>query len=383
MRAIPLVCEIISHRVAPKVISSLSLQDWASVLQVALQQNVAPLLYWTICNSDLSDFLPTEIRIVLKKVYYYSLANNLVLFKALGQIIENLAQEHIPVMVLKGGALAQTIYPDPGVRPMADLDIVIPKEDFKRAVSLLYEMGYIKYGPPAPSQWLAPWLYYDLKLKGGGYETIALEVHWNILAGDADWRNPPIVWFWEQTEQVHIPNQTPLTILSPTAQLMYLSSHQVLKHGNAETSLLWVYDLHLLWKLQQTRIDLAMLCRMSRSFHWGYAIAKALRTTQDMFGTSIPATLLDDLERGVPQFEKRLVEKLESDMNRVEKGFLMVSSLNWRARLVILITRLFPSHEFMGWKYTIKPVWLLPLFYPYRWVSLIYEILFCMIIRKK
>ena len=52
---------------------------------------------------------------------------------------------------LKGPALAEALYPDPGLRPFTDLDLLVRREDAARAVALLGEVGRSGVGAmPAP-----------------------------------------------------------------------------------------------------------------------------------------------------------------------------------------------------------------------------------------
>jgi hypothetical protein len=45
-------------------------------------------------------------------------------------------------MPLKGSILAATVYEQPGLRPMADLDLLVRPEDFERGATLLGRLGY-------------------------------------------------------------------------------------------------------------------------------------------------------------------------------------------------------------------------------------------------
>ena len=51
-------------------------------------------------------------------------------------------QEGIPCLVLKGGALAYTIYHDPSSRPMRDIDLLLRRDEVDRAQSLLKANGF-------------------------------------------------------------------------------------------------------------------------------------------------------------------------------------------------------------------------------------------------
>ncbi|MER3458636.1 MAG: hypothetical protein C4309_08450, partial [Chloroflexota bacterium] len=51
----------------------------------------------------------------------------------------------IPAIVLKGPALALTIYPDPALRVIGDLDLLVRREQVEQAMAALHSLGY---GPP-------------------------------------------------------------------------------------------------------------------------------------------------------------------------------------------------------------------------------------------
>jgi len=60
----------------------------------------------------------------------------------LQEILALFNRRHIPLLPLKGSILAPLYYPDPGLRPMADLDVLIHPENFAASAHLLAELGY-------------------------------------------------------------------------------------------------------------------------------------------------------------------------------------------------------------------------------------------------
>ncbi|MGE3538144.1 MAG: nucleotidyltransferase family protein [Candidatus Tectimicrobiota bacterium] len=57
-------------------------------------------------------------------------------------ILQALAQQHIPVIVLKGAALAEQVYPQPYRRTMGDLDLLIPGERLTDVLTSLQALGF-------------------------------------------------------------------------------------------------------------------------------------------------------------------------------------------------------------------------------------------------
>jgi len=112
-------------------------------------------------------------------------------------------QLKIPVVILKGAALATTIYPNPALRPLSDIDLLIPRQHLEPAVQALKSLGYREpYPEMAPE--LNRAIHYHTHLRGGPQQSVAVELHWNLVAGDTDWRTPSLDWFWTQTEPISI-----------------------------------------------------------------------------------------------------------------------------------------------------------------------------------
>lgn len=60
----------------------------------------------------------------------------------LDRIAELLAEHEIPLIALKNSGIARALYPIHGASPMGDLDVLVKKEDFRRAHSVLINSGY-------------------------------------------------------------------------------------------------------------------------------------------------------------------------------------------------------------------------------------------------
>jgi len=61
------------------------------------------------------------------------------------------AHARIDFLVLKGPAVAHTLYPDPSWRPFRDLDLLVRTRDWKRASETLISLGYRRFRPePRP-----------------------------------------------------------------------------------------------------------------------------------------------------------------------------------------------------------------------------------------
>ncbi len=63
-------------------------------------------------------------------------------------LIRDFTSAGVPMLLLKGGALAHLIYPSPDVRSMMDLDILIDAADAPAAVKIAQGLGFVFSAPP-------------------------------------------------------------------------------------------------------------------------------------------------------------------------------------------------------------------------------------------
>jgi hypothetical protein len=125
------------------------LLTWDNILNKGYQSDLCPLLYYILTKTsvlsphrteldhsssalspqssalramtevnDSMTQIPNDIMTQLRSHYIESLARNMLLFDELGRVLKAFNEAGIEVIVLKGAALAQTIYPDIALRPM-------------------------------------------------------------------------------------------------------------------------------------------------------------------------------------------------------------------------------------------------------------------------
>lgn len=61
----------------------------------------------------------------------------------LGQLGEALRKTNVPALLVKGAALALTVYPDAAARRMSDIDVLVDEADQTRAVKALENLGWL------------------------------------------------------------------------------------------------------------------------------------------------------------------------------------------------------------------------------------------------
>jgi hypothetical protein len=155
------------------------LPQWDIVVDHAEALGVAPLLYVHLKNAGV--LLPLATKRNLVGLYLRHCHANQVKTRVLSEILTAFDTVGIPALVLKGGALSHLVYPDPGLRPMGDLDILVPKSEVWRAQGLLSDHGFHVPSPPfSPAADLRQSHLPQSILYADGI-TIGVEIHYRLF----------------------------------------------------------------------------------------------------------------------------------------------------------------------------------------------------------
>jgi hypothetical protein len=92
-----------------------------------------------------------------------------------------------PPVVLKGPAISDRLYPDPGLRPYIDLDLMVARESLDDAKTALSALGYVEGIQQRPGFEVVHGHTLDL-VRAVGRRSLHVEVHWRVSddkVGDA------------------------------------------------------------------------------------------------------------------------------------------------------------------------------------------------------
>jgi putative nucleotidyltransferase-like protein len=295
-----LLSQIISERTQALALDSFTPGDWELLMKEAQAEGVGPLLYWALTRSGKIPRLPQVIANCLRAMYFSTRMNNEQIVQELVTLSRRFDEAGISVVVLKGSCFALTIYPDLGLRPMVDIDLLIPVAEWANAVRIVVGSGYVQAAPEAFPGLHALLDHADaVCLKKRTIPFTTLELHKTLVAGRPSNRSVPADWFWSQTEPISrmssrriIPS--PL-MLTPTAQLLYVCGHGMVQHGGIDPSLRWLYDLDRLIRIYAERLDWDLVFVQAGKFGWSSAVLAALSEVIRLFDTPIPARLLENL----------------------------------------------------------------------------------------
>jgi hypothetical protein len=128
--------------------------DWEYVHDASVRHGVAPMLsrslkQWEAEDPDTVAAVPDSLRARLDGLYAGNERRCRRLFGIIGEIVTAFHAVGIAVLGLKDVQLAAEVYPDPTLRPMGDVDLLVHRDDFARAAACLQRLGFAPQPGPA------------------------------------------------------------------------------------------------------------------------------------------------------------------------------------------------------------------------------------------
>ncbi len=118
--------------------------DWSWVLDKVLEYRIGLLAYANLQSLAGKEYLvPDRVIAQLRSANRRSCVETITLFLKLEKILSVFFDQKIPVILLKGAALAPLVYRGIALRPMADLDLLIRRSDLSSAEGALCQLGYV------------------------------------------------------------------------------------------------------------------------------------------------------------------------------------------------------------------------------------------------
>ncbi len=353
---------------------------WPPIIKVALAHDLAPMLYWVIKQANASVpavELDSEQWQPVKNAALQTAALYEMYEDTLKQVNIALRDAHIPALWLKGSILANTVYPRPWTRPMADLDVLIPYHLRQPALHTLECSGFQKIDDPGHlwSQTNAKGIdnSHHFVLEGGMGRAVALELHYWLLSAPHTWMTEPkMTWFHHQTREIDIEAGRFLT-LKPEAHLLYLMAHAQLQHGEPEITHLHTMDVYL--SITREAIDWDLLVTQAVAFGWTYAAERTLRRVKQSFDTpeldsALPDAVFQALHDRRPADEDlTLITRLNHKGARWENARRSMTNLSLSDSLRMILQTAVPPPAYMRIRYNIAAHRSLVPCYIHRWAD--------------
>ncbi len=313
--------------------------------------------------------IPREIMYQLRTAYQGNLARNMYLYTELKRILETFFDKGVKVIVLKGAALAKTVYGDIGLRQMSDIDLLVKREDLPHAEDIMSGLGY-RFQGDMPPDW------YRENHQHISYihpeKNIPVEIHWHI-SRRAHLSRIRIVdtdimerW-WERAQNIEFSGSKAL-MLCPEDLILHLClhffKHRFISQDESFTSkgaLIQMCDIFQTLKHYRGKIDWVRL----KSEAEKYRIESLISTTlfivreimgehEDVFHDVHRRIRSEDLDKELVRLMKRRILMRDDDRTLVPNTLVQSRIAHtFQEKVKILVRGVFPRPEVIAKRYSV------------------------------
>lgn len=342
--------------------------DWPSIYKAAHETDLAPLIHNHLKNHPNDFTLPDPLRASLRKEYLETTARNILFQDELVHFLKAFSKEGIDVIVLKGAALMNEIYPKIGLRPMGDLDLLIHREDLDAAEKIADSLGYDPDTAEDLTEDYSRRFRNEMTFIRRGPHPIRIEFHWQLLNfGD---EKCSLADVWECSRKQSFDGAIAHT-LSPEHQIVYLCEH--LAYHHCLQGPLRYCDIAESIKHHESDMDwekLISLARKSRSLPAVKAIFPILISE---YIASIPTEVMQSLQKESVPWASAVFFKMATN-----PGFTTTAHalMDFRAipgisrKLQFVAGKFFPSKECLTRRWPVKHPIFVYFLYIRRWFDM-------------
>lgn len=262
-------------------------QAWPLVVALALRQGVAPVLHRRLQMDGALASIPGPLASKLVQERRATALDNLRNYGEFRRVARALGAAGIPLIALKGLHLAELVYRDISLRPMSDLDILVPRDRVADCIALLRGLDYghdEDLGAAAEA-------ILDAKCNLGlahAKHSIWLEVHWRLDEHHGE-ATDPLSEVWRSARPARL-GDAETQVMSPEFLLLHVCAHLACNHAFS-FSLRALCDIAEIVQVHPS-LDWAAVAKHGSRHHWKRGVAAALRLARDHLGVAVPAPAL-------------------------------------------------------------------------------------------
>ena len=253
------------------------------VIDACIAHEVAGLVVDRLAGRD--DW-PVEIAEALTRQVSADAAIELLRRRELGRVIEAVGASGAESILIKGAALAYTLYDAPYCRPRVDTDLLIRRGDVDAVRNALARLGY---RASVLCEGEAVFCQFEMsRFDEFGVEHVC-DFHWKIST-------QPVfaeVLSYDELRQgaIRVAALGPRALAAASVESLLLACvHPAMHHRNAQRTV-WIHDIHLLVS-KLSEADLLRFATLAREKKVAHVCADALRRARAMFHTTLPEPVL-------------------------------------------------------------------------------------------
>ncbi|MCA9974841.1 MAG: nucleotidyltransferase family protein, partial [Anaerolineales bacterium] len=279
------------------------------------------------------------------------------------QLLQAFIAADLDCVLLKGSALALTVYGNGRLRSMSDVDIWIQAADIERAVSIMDEAGFFQNEKTERPRQLQELAQGEIAFYRRDWRRGLVELHWSPFSGWWLQRVTQIdlATLWQRTEPlpqwgVHVRQ------LSPEDMALHLAVHIAVNHAFQSGMMRALMDIAL--TALGRGVDWQVVVERAKQWRVATAVYTVLSLLEQLIGVPGVETALAALQPS--PLRRRLISRFVSpqwvlagdDARSNRRRYLLLLLLVDRPRdmLYLIYRTLWPEAAWMQARYGAKPI---------------------------
>jgi hypothetical protein len=316
-------------------------------------QMLLPLLYRNLSSLGIQDPDMNLYQGVKRKTW----AKNHVVFHEMRTFLKKFHDSGIKTMLLKGSAMILLYYKDYGLRPMDDVDLLVPVEKAMESIKILYELGWWirKDSGPVFNEKYPAFVLENHFENPNGFQ---VDLHYHLLdecsyaGGDDD--------FWMASTLARMDANLNIHTLNPADQLLHVIVHAM--RWNPQPLLRWVADSMMILK-NEPEIDWERFIEQATSRRLILPAKNGLTYLHELSVAYVPEHVLNEIQKiPVSSFEyhefhfQKSPGKLYSGLARMWYRYRRLDNRNTSS------VNLLGFIKFLQYSREVKHAWYLPFY---------------------
>lgn len=266
-------------------------QQWRSQVNIEIENvdagsfRLLPLVYRNLKKLNVNDPLLGRLKGIYRQTWY----QNQVQLHEAAAVVRLFQAAGIDAMLLKGAPLTLRYYQDEGVRPMTDVDVLVPTAQRDAAINCLSQAGWQSHWRPTSKlteDYLRIKHSWNFTHPNGG----EIDLHWHAFIECLGTQADSDFWAWAQPLEFF---GVGAKILCPTDQLLHTCVHGMA--FNKTPTVHWLADALTIIRVAQPAVDWERLVNQAQQLRLSLILSAALGYLRLLLDAPVPAETLSQL----------------------------------------------------------------------------------------
>ncbi len=241
--------------------------NWNIFLEKARNEGISPLVFSRLPELAKHYNIPEYVAEELKKDYYLSATRNVLLFEELKKVLGLFNQSKLQIIVMKGAALAETVYGNLALRPMSDVDLLVKKENLHQIDELLKTLGYSPADRSVDDVDFTSTYLTTLDYRSSAKNSLSFHVHWHFvnstIPNESYINHIKMDDIWQDAVKTNIAD-IETWVMSPHHLIIHLSEHALrVTHSLSKLSYFCDIDRAINYYLNRTKEVLSRVLQIT------------------------------------------------------------------------------------------------------------------------